>query len=255
MDAVDIILLKINSINAQNCGQMDIQTLNAGSVTDLPSILTDEFISTSANRTDLLHARNTAVQNALFFSYILQLFDDYDEFYLTHIYSLISSNLVSSQINASFIVFDNDSYYAHWYRGSFNTTVHRFGPVAWRQDDFYEPFNLKGIWTNDTISGIVDTAIFGNKMSQYQWYNQWLPDFSEEEVKNVYKIIDANKSRQRQFHGMPLPRENKNGETPAEWTLPYFDCGISNKWVVSVSSPIVDLVPRHVEYRHMQKFR
>lgn len=44
-------------------------------------------------------------------------------------------------------------------------------------------------------------------------------------------------------------------EGPTRWTRPYFDCGRSNKWVISAVSPIVDIYPRHTEYRHMQSMK
>ena len=40
-----------------------------------------------------------------------------------------------------------------------------------------------------------------------------------------------------------------------KWTKPYFDCGKSNKWIISAVSPIVDVYPRHTEYRNVQSFR
>ena len=46
---------------------------------------------------------------------------------------------------------------------------------------------------------------------------------------------------------------NKKG--PSLWTRPYFDCGRSNKWVISAVSPIVDIYPRHTESRHLQAMR
>ena len=47
------------------------------------------------------------------------------------------------------------------------------------------------------------------------------------------------------IYGPPAPEDNPG---PAKWTAPYFDCGGSNKWVVSAVSPIVDLYPRYNEY-------
>ena len=41
-------------------------------------------------------------------------------------------------------------------------------------------------------------------------------------------------------------------EGPTRWTRPYFDCGRSNKWVISAVSPIVDVYPRHTETQHFQ---
>ena len=42
-----------------------------------------------------------------------------------------------SMINGSGIYFDENKYYAHWYKNFFNKTIPLFGPYAWRADDFY----------------------------------------------------------------------------------------------------------------------
>ena len=55
-----------------------------------------------------------------------------------------------------------------------------------------------------------------------------------------------------EFYGPPHPEDPQG---PTLWTRPYYDCGRSNKWVISSVSPIVDVYPRHTEYRHMQAMR
>lgn len=45
-------------------------------------------------------------------------------------------------LNGSGIYFDQDTYYAHWYKNFFNKTIPLFGPYAWRADDFYGRLTL-----------------------------------------------------------------------------------------------------------------
>jgi hypothetical protein len=59
-------------------------------------------------------------------------------------------------------------------------------------------------------------------------------------------------ARPMQFYG-PYGAEDNPG--PTKWTAPYFDCGRSNKWIISSVSPIVDVYPRHTEYRNVQSYR
>ena len=59
-------------------------------------------------------------------------------------------------------------------------------------------------------------------------------------------------SQPMQFYGPPGAEDNPS---QIKWTKPYFDCGRSNKWVISAVSPIVDVYPRHTEYRNIQSFR
>ena len=81
----------------------------------------------------------------------------------------------------------------------------------------------------------------------------------------MYKLQDI--AENIEFYGPPHP-EDPQGELvicsifitnfrflekgPTLWTRPYFDCGRSNKWIISAVSPIVDIYPRHTEYRHLQ---
>ena len=68
-----------------------------------------------------------------------------------------------------------------------------------------------------------DEWVFLNLEFQLVFLGRWLPT----EKISVY--------------GPPAPEDEPG---PVKWTAPYFDCGGSNKWVVSAVSPIVDLYPR-----------
>ena len=87
-------------------------------------------------------------------------------------------------------------------------------------------------------------------------------------AERMYKLRDIPQNIE--FYGPPHP-EDPQGKWaslieessrmlvffvgPTVWTRPYFDCGRSNKWVISSVSPIVDIYPRHTEYRHLQAMR
>jgi len=69
-------------------------------------------------------------------------------------------------------------------------------------------------------------------------------------AERMYKLRDVPQNIE--FYGPPHPEDPQG---PTLWTRPYFDCGRSNKWVISAVSPIVDIYPRHTEYRHLQAMR
>ena len=39
---------------------------------------------------------------------------------------------------------------------------------------------------------------------------------------------------------------------PVKWIRPYFDCGRSNTWKYAAVVPIVDIYPRHTQFRHIE---
>ena len=39
---------------------------------------------------------------------------------------------------------------------------------------------------------------------------------------------------------------------PVKWIRPYFDCGRSNTWKFAAVVPIVDIFPRHTQFRHIE---
>lgn len=52
------------------------------------------------------------------------------------------------------------------------------------------------------------------------------------------------------FHGPASPGQGDTdpNHLPVVFTQPYFDCGKSNKWIVTAVAPIVDYLPRFVTY-------
>ncbi|CAF2861895.1 unnamed protein product [Rotaria sp. Silwood2] len=69
-------------------------------------------------------------------------------------------------------------------------------------------------------------------------------------AERMYKLYDVAETIE--FFGPPHPEDPQG---PTLWTRPYFDCGRSNKWIISAVSPIIDIYPRHTAYRHFQSMR
>lgn len=272
-DKIDEVFEKINAINADNCAMKQANELQLPEeiIYRLPSIelLKKSFIL--SNRTQLLHTRNLAHKNSILYSFLLQNLFDFDQPGLFYYYLHGSSDISGSRgyLNASGIIYDTDKAYAHWYKNYFNKTVPRFGPYAWRSDDFYDAFNWRNEWTNQTIR-IDDLGAGRNSMytSKYykgnDWYFTWLPDPSPNDLYNgkvvhYYQLTTAKElgkfdenMKPSQFYGPPGTEDDPG---PTKWTKPYFDCGRSNKWVISAVAPVVDVYPRHTEYRNVQSFR
>ena len=48
------------------------------------------------------------------------------------------------------------------------------------------------------------------------------------------------------FFGPPSPFiSDQVSQLPVQFTRPYFDCGRSNKWIISAVAPILDRLPRY----------
>ncbi|CAF2254176.1 unnamed protein product, partial [Rotaria magnacalcarata] len=272
-DKIDEIMDRMNAVNGMNCFQKQPSELllPEEAVYQKPSIEMLKKDIIMRNRTQLLHIRNMAHRNALLFSYLFQRLFDFEEPGLTYILLHNAADITGgrSMINGSGIYFDQDKYYPHWYKNFFNKTISLFGPYAWRADDFYDAFNWKHEWTNQTIqeedSGAGRNHQYTSRYNRRnEWYSKWLPDQTRNDqgrgkpvhtvqlllADRMYKLRDVPQNFE--FYGPPHPEDPQG---PTLWTRPYFDCGRSDKWIISSVSPIVDIYPRHTEYRHLQSMR
>ncbi|GFN94711.1 fras1 related extracellular matrix protein [Plakobranchus ocellatus] len=59
------------------------------------------------------------------------------------------------------------------------------------------------------------------------------------------------------FFGPNSPSASDKDERllPVQFTAPYFDCGGSNKWVISAVSPVIDFMPRYSNFTHLRRQR
>jgi hypothetical protein len=279
-DTFDQAMDKINSITPENCPHKpegDL-LLSVDSVTQVPKfnkLLTDIIY---ANRTKLLHLHNMALNRAMYYSYILQRLNETNEAkdqpgFLYYYFSNAADVAANpGSINGSGIYYDIDSMYTNFYKSiRVNNTLPLFGPRAWRIEDYDDPTNWLREPTNHTID-IVDYAagvesnytLPGYKFNQ--WYKLWLPDNDKsEDSLNKYQyhistkysdktgvFRDGDKFSATKFFGPPSPGE-KDVNMPVKFTPPYYDCGRSNKWIVSAVSPIVDHLSRYHKWEHIRR--
>lgn len=156
----------------------------------------------------------------------------------------------------------------------FNRTLPLFGPKAWREDDYNEPTNFLREPTNGTID-IWDLAA-GNARNytdkRYKgnpWVEFWLPDLkgdTDSTRKFTYSVgikysnetgkFTTDTFEEFKFFGPPQPGSEDPVEMlPVRITRPYFDCGQSNRWIVTASSPIVEFMPRYSNFTHLRRAR
>jgi hypothetical protein len=170
-DTIDEIMEKMNAVNADNCHMKQPSELQL--IEDVvyhpPTIDLLKKSIILSNRTQLLHARNIAHKNAILYSYQLQNLFDFDQPGLMYYYLHSTADITGAQayLNSSGIIYDTDKAYTHWYKNYFNKTVPRFGPMAWRDDDFYDAFNWRNEWTNNTIRSESRLCICRFKLKKY----------------------------------------------------------------------------------------
>lgn len=258
-DAFDDIEDRMKAVNAENC------KLKAAAELRLPA-LTVPQTPVNPSRTKLLHLHNMALNRAFFYSYIFQKFYGIEGYFdlpgLLYYYSSVAADLSANKkdIVGSGIFFDKKRAYAVWDR--FNASLWLFGPRAWWSDDVAN-WNKKHA---DHTMNIVDYGAgseprYTNKEFKInQWYDLFLPDdlsmkgldsvrkFSYEigvKYSNETGRFTTGKFQFMSLFGPPSPSRSKGEYLPVLFTEPYFDCGQSNRWIVSAVAPVVDFIPRY----------
>lgn len=234
-----------------------------------------------SNRTSLLHAHNMALNRAFFYSFIYQQMNQTFDFStqpgLMYIYMSHAADVSANPgfINGSSIFFDNNCSYPNWYRKiNFNITLPLFGPRAWREDDYNEPTN----WLREPSNNTIDIHDYGSGTirnythPQYKgnpWYRPWMPDLYEKDdsvrkftysvgikYSNATGVFTKNEFKDYSFFGPPQPGQQSGAESlPVLISQPYFDCGRSNRWIVSASAPVVEYMPRYSPWIHLRRAR
>ncbi|XP_069124223.1 uncharacterized protein [Argopecten irradians] len=284
-DRFDEIMDRMSSVTADNCRSKpkDKLRLPMETVSQLPRY--NMLLSTViySNRSQLLHLHNMALNRAFFYSFIYQRQNRSEDFMnqpgLQYLYMAATADVTGSEgfINGSALYFDNHCSYPQWYLYNgveFNKTLPLFGPRAWRTDDYNEPTN----WLREPTNNTVDIHDYGaGTMKNYTsdafkaapWYSAWLPDDdkSQDSLRKFTYFVNVKFSNATgqfthkefegiDFFGPPQPGQSDRGVSlPVEWTMPYFDCGRSNRWIVSAHSPVVEYMPRYSNWTHLRRPR
>lgn len=271
-DAFDEIKIKFDKVTPDNCPIQHTGDLYLPeeTVSHKPDIKEININPVFPNRTALLHLHNMALSRSFFWSYILQsrfirpaINDTYDPGMMYYFLSTVADVSANPYINASAIYFSPNSSYSSSFRGFFNKTFPRFAPRAFRLDDFNDPIHLLKTSTMNTFDirdlGASPKDSYSKDYTSdlykiNEWYKTWLPDNVDRrhDTKTTYQVeirYANNTNETATFHGPPGADEIPG---PIKWTRPYFDCGRSNKWLVSAVVPIADIYPRHTQFRHIE---
>ncbi|XP_015514944.1 uncharacterized protein [Neodiprion pinetum] len=271
-DEFDEIRRRMDQVTIENCPIQHVGDLYLpeDAVSHLPDIKDININPVFPNRTALLHLQNMALSRSFYWSYILQsrfirpaINDTYDPGMMYYFLSTVADVSANPYINASAIYFAPNTSYSPSYRGFFNKTMPRFAPRTFRADDFNDPIHLERISTRNTFT-VQDLGAFPADSLSHdyttdyyrinEWYKKWLPDNVDRrhDTKTTYQVeirYANNTNETFTFHG---PRGADEYPGPVKWTRPYFDCGRSNRWLVAAVVPIVDIYPRHTQFRHIE---
>lgn len=282
-DRFDVANDKFYSITGENCRSKREEDLMLPEEAVAQKPRYNMLLSTIiySNRTALLHAHNLALNRAFFYSFMYQTLNQTYDFStqpgLFYIYMAHAADVSASPgfINGSSIFFDNNCTYPNWYKKlNFNLTIPLFGPRAWREDDYNEPVN----WLREPTNRTIDIHDYGaGRIRNYShpmykgnpWYKAWLPDLFEKDdsvrkftyavgikYSNATGVFTKNDFTDYSFFGPPQPGQTSGTESlPVLISRPYFDCGRSDRWIVTASSPVVDYMPRYSPWIHMRRGR
>lgn len=233
------------------------------------------------NRSSLVHMHNMALNRAYFFSYIFQKlnksqsdFQYQPGWFYMYVSTTADVNGNKGIFNGSAVMFDNHTHYPNWMTNlDFNTTLPLFGVNSFRFDDTFDMGVILREPTGRTtlvqdIGAIGNYTHKGYKMAP--WYNFWLPD-NEPTLDSVQKFTYAwnvkyangtGRFLHDEFQTTPFfgPNSPGIGDTddkymPVRFTDVYYDCKMSNKWILSAVAPIVDFMPRYSNYTHLRRPR
>ncbi|KAL8589311.1 hypothetical protein ACOMHN_052314 [Nucella lapillus] len=274
----------IRTVTPQNCRSKSREelVLRPDTVAQLPvyNQLLDRIWY--PNRTSLIHIHNMALTRAFFYSFILQKMNESSQFFIQpnwiYMYMSVTAdvNANPNMLNGSAIYFDKDCHYPNWYRTiPFNNTIPLFGPKAWRHDDYNDQENI----LREPTRQVVEVADLGAgrgmnythpAFKMNPWFTKWLPDLKgdlDSLTKFTYHVgikysNATGRFTQDEFQAFPFfgpsspsALEKDERMLPVVFTQPYFDCGRSDKWIVSAVSPIVDFMPRYSNWTHLRRQR
>ncbi|XP_071112765.1 uncharacterized protein [Haliotis cracherodii] len=282
-DKFDYINDMFSAVTGENCRSKPAEQLNLPRETIAQIPKYNNLLSTViySNRSAMLHMHNMALNRAFFYSFIYQKLNNTWDFLnqpgLQYYYMSAAADVSASPgfLNGSALYFDFNCSYPNWFRTyPFNNTIPFFGPRAWRADDYNEPTNFLREPTNNTMDihdyGAGRDSNYSNSAYKTNpWYSFWMPDKTGEtdslrkftysvgiKYSNTTGHFISDEFEDTSFFGPPQPSQTDGDQSlPVLFTSPYFDCGRSNKWIVSATAPVVEYFPRYSRYIHLRRPR
>ena len=276
-DMFEVILNKMRNVTGSNCylkSKLELE-LPRESVAQTPkSIKLMNSITTHSNRSVLVHLHNSAFARAFYYSYIYRKLDKWKNFEyqpsLMHFYISSAAEVSAGWAHGSAIWFDNNRTYPNWDQSvAFNHTLELFGIRAWKKKGYKEPIS----WLREPAQQTVDGQVFtesrdtnyteaGYRFCPYTGYTRefwWPSDRYNTQRFTGYTVGVRGSNSTGSFTTGDFQPLNIVG-APTEYELkqlswstkPYFDCGRSNKWVVSMVSPVIEIMPRYTSYTYLQ---
>jgi len=288
-------MTSVTEENCRSKPRNELELPKQGAVSHVPLYNKLRNNEIHANRSMLINLHNMALNRAFFYSFIYQRMNTSGDFQhqpgFMYLYMSVGADVSGMQgwINGSSLLFDNNCTYPNWYTTvDFNKTLPLFGPRAWRADDYNEPTNWLREPTNNTVEvqdyatgRVTNYTAESYKYCPYSRYEFdptdarqerptfWWPDtsgFKDSLRKYTYSVgikfsNQTGKFTSENYEGVPFFGPPQPGQTdvditlPVLFTQPYFDCGRSNRWIVSMSSPIVDYMHRYSPWMHLRRPR
>lgn len=281
-DAFDEIIDKMDAVNPYNCRMLPASALrmDRSVVTQHPRFNELRTFSLYRNRSMLLHMHNMALGRAFYYSYMNYKANEtwnWDQqpgmmYYYMGLSADVSAN--PGFINGSSYYAEYNLTFANFYHNlPLNNTLLLFGPHSYRLDDYNDPSNWLREPTNNTMEVVdIGTGYEGNYTNKEykinEWYDLFLPDFTEDgdsfkkftytyaiKYSNATGTFVDNEFKPKTFFGPPSPGVKENFYLPVKFTAPYYDCGKSNRWIVSAVAPVVDHLSRYHIFDHIRRPR
>ena len=292
--APDIIGLtqdKIRTVNPDNCHakrKMDLELPN-DSVAQVSSLYWKQFFDVIySNRSKLVHLHNTAMSKGYYYSFLYATLNHSKYYYdlpdAVYLYMKSSADVSANQgwVDGSALMFNNKTFYPNWYLTvEFNQTLSLFGIRSWKGSTDYET-----TWAREPIHStnkeIITGSVFRDNPERnytdqkykYCPYTRhdgafWWPD--DAGIKRLYwkqiyvvgvKFSDTTGHYKTSdfenisFWGPPTPWARSTDLTlPVLITQPYYDCGRSNKWIISMTSPVTEFMTRYNSWNMLRRPR
>ena len=250
--------------------------------------------ATYANRSKLVHLHNTAMSRGLYYSFLyeaLKLSTNFqDQPDLVHLYMKASTDVTANQgwIDGTALMFDERCFYPNFMRVPFNQTLSLFGIRSFKGNSYdttwlREPINSTNY---DLMYGFAFKDYFERNYTDVRYkycpYTRhqsqldnprapeyWWPDssgYKDSQRKKTYSVgikfsdtvgrSKTNDFEMMSFFGPSTPRDSaQNINLPVLMTPPYYDCGRSNKWIVSMTSPVTEFMPRYSRWDYRRRPR